>query len=51
MNPLAQKLLQVQAKNEEIEKRIRVTESQITEKERELTAALGDLFNILFLLV
>ncbi|KAI7808704.1 protein SIX6OS1 [Triplophysa rosa] len=41
MSSLAQKLLQVQAKNEEIEKRIRVTESQITEKERELTAALG----------
>ncbi|XP_056610648.1 uncharacterized protein LOC130427314 [Triplophysa dalaica] len=40
MNSLAQKLLQVQVKNEEIEKRIRVTERQITEKEKELTAAL-----------
>ncbi|KAA0715411.1 hypothetical protein E1301_Tti016481 [Triplophysa tibetana] len=42
MNSLAQKLLKVQVKNEEIEKRIRATESQITEKERELTAALED---------
>ncbi|XP_055071315.2 uncharacterized protein [Misgurnus anguillicaudatus] len=41
LNPEAQKLLQIQAENEKIEKRIRETESQIVEKERELTAALG----------
>lgn len=40
-NSLAQKLLKIQADNEEIERRIRVIEEQIMEKERELTAALG----------
>ncbi|XP_051565504.1 uncharacterized protein LOC127447609 [Myxocyprinus asiaticus] len=42
LNSLAQKLLKIQAENEEIERRIRVTEGQIMEKERELTAALGE---------
>ncbi|XP_051761986.1 uncharacterized protein LOC127518835 [Ctenopharyngodon idella] len=41
-NSLAQKLLKIQADNEEIERRIRVIEEQIMEKERELTAALGE---------
>ncbi|XP_067300724.1 protein SIX6OS1 isoform X2 [Pseudorasbora parva] len=41
-NSLAQKLLKIQAENEEIERRIRVIEEQITEKERELTAAFGE---------
>lgn len=40
-NSLAKKLLKIQADNEEIERRIRVIEEQITEKDRELTAALG----------
>ncbi len=35
-NPLAQKLLKIQAENEEIERRIRATDEQILEKEREL---------------
>lgn len=41
-NSLAQKLLKIQAENEEIERRIRATEEQILEKERELMAALGN---------
>ncbi|KAF4108706.1 myb-like protein V [Onychostoma macrolepis] len=41
-NPLAQKLLKIQAENEDIERRIRATEEQILEKERELMAALGE---------
>ncbi|KAI2660919.1 Protein SIX6OS1 [Labeo rohita] len=41
-NSLAQKLLKIQAENEEIERRIRATEEQILEKERELMAALGE---------
>ncbi|XP_051998030.1 uncharacterized protein LOC127654742 isoform X2 [Xyrauchen texanus] len=42
LNSLAQKLLKIQAENEEIEGRIRVTEGQIMEKERELTGAMGE---------
>lgn len=41
-NPLAQKLLKIQAENEEIERRIRATDEQVLEKERELMAALGN---------
>ncbi|XP_043086543.1 uncharacterized protein LOC122333105 [Puntigrus tetrazona] len=41
-NSLAQKLLKIQAGNEEIERRIRATEEQILEKEKELIAALGE---------
>ncbi|XP_073701250.1 uncharacterized protein [Garra rufa] len=41
-NSLAQKLLKIQAENEEIERRIRATEEQILEKEKELMAALGE---------
>ncbi|KAG1944984.1 uncharacterized protein LOC120486986 [Pimephales promelas] len=41
-NPLAQKLLKAQAENEEIERRIRAIEEQIMEKDRELTAAMGE---------
>ncbi|XP_026126914.1 uncharacterized protein LOC113108229 isoform X1 [Carassius auratus] len=41
-NSLAQKLLKIQGENEEIERRIRATEEQILEKERELMAALGE---------
>lgn len=41
-NSLAQKLLKIQAENEEIERRIRATEEQILEKERLLMAALGN---------
>ncbi|XP_016097530.1 uncharacterized protein [Sinocyclocheilus grahami] len=41
-NSLAQKLLKIQAENEEIERRIRATEEQISEKERELVSALGE---------
>ncbi|XP_016406498.1 protein SIX6OS1 [Sinocyclocheilus rhinocerous] len=41
-NSLAQKLLKIQAEKEEIERRIRATEEQILEKERELMAALGN---------
>ncbi|KAK2904670.1 hypothetical protein Q8A67_006469 [Cirrhinus molitorella] len=41
-NSLAQKLLKIQAENEEIERRIRATEEQILEKERELMTALGE---------
>lgn len=41
-NSLAQKLLKAQAENEEIERRMRAIEEQIMEKDRELTAALGE---------
>ncbi|XP_042587841.1 eukaryotic translation initiation factor 5B isoform X2 [Cyprinus carpio] len=41
-NSLAQKLLKIQAENEEIERRIRATEEQILEKETMLMAALGE---------
>ncbi|KAK7154618.1 hypothetical protein R3I94_007824 [Phoxinus phoxinus] len=41
-NSLAQKLLKAQAENEEIERRMRTIEEQIMEKDRELTAALGE---------
>lgn len=41
-NSQAQKLLKAQAENEEIERRMRAIEEQIMEKERELTAALGN---------
>lgn len=41
-NPLAKKLLKIQAENEEIEKRIRVKEEEIIAKEKELKALKGN---------
>ncbi|CAM4600017.1 unnamed protein product [Leuciscus chuanchicus] len=41
-NSQAQKLLKAQAENEEIERRMRAIEEQIMEKDKELTAALGE---------
>lgn len=41
-NPLATKLLQIQAENDEIEKRIRVKEEEIIAKEKELKALKGN---------
>lgn len=41
-NPLATKLLKIQAENEEIEKRIRAKEEEIIAKEKELKALQGN---------
>lgn len=41
-NPLATKLLKIQAENEEIERRIRAKEEEIIAKEKELKALQGN---------